>query len=145
MSNEVEVNEEALMAQAAALDVPAGEGGASDAAEPEPEVIVDEAARAEAFARQSAPVIGQLLRGVAAIAVPNWTITNQQHQQLAESTAYALALWFPHEIPPKWAALLGVGMSVFAIAQANRDPETGELRPRVKPREAATDGAADAA
>lgn len=148
MSNEVEVDEEALRAQAAALDIGAEpQPGAEPVADVAPETGGDEVARAEAFARQSAPVIGKLLRGVAAVAVPNWEITSEQHEGLASSVSFALALWFPHEIPPKWAALVGVGMSVYAIAEANRDPSTGALKPRVKPRTATTesDGAGNQA
>lgn len=148
MTNEVDVDEAALRAAAAAVDVGTEPAAGDDPGNAqESEAIVDETARAEAFARQSAPVVGKLLRVAAAIAVPNWTITEAQHQALAESTAYALALWFPTEIPPKWAALLGVGMAAYSIVESNRDPETGELRPRVKPpREASvSDGAATAA
>lgn len=140
--NEVDVDEAALRAQAAALDIPGEQpdGSADPSAGPEPEVIIDEARRAEEFARRAAPVVGKVLRGVTRMAVPNWQVTNQQHDELAQSVSYALALWFPHEIPPKWAALLMVGMSVYSIAEANRDPETGELRPRVKPRTRTSDG-----
>jgi hypothetical protein len=105
------------------------------------EVVVDEAARAEEFARRAAPVVGKLTRALVGMVAPTWTVTSHQHDELAQSVSYAMALWFPAEIPPKYAALMMVGMSVYGIVDANRD-EKGELRPRVKPR---TDGTTTAA
>ncbi len=140
MSNEVDIDERALAAEAAAVGLgdeqqPAAQGVEGE--QPAPGEVVDVAA-AEQFAKRAQPMVAKFLAGIAAVAVPNWTITEQQNQELAQSVSFALALWFPHEIPPKYAALLMVGVSCYGIAQANRDPQTGKLRPRV---DARTNGA----
>lgn len=134
MGNEVDIDEAALAAEAAAVDVgdaaaaPGPEGAPAAAGE-----LVDVAA-AEQFAQRAQPMVAKLLAGITAVAVPNWTITEAQNDELSRSVSFALALWFPHEIPPKYAALLMVGVSCYGIVQANRDPQTGQLKPRVDPR-----------
>ncbi len=139
MTNEVDINEQALAAEAAAVGLGDEQPGAPgvEGEQPAPGEVVDVAA-AEQFAARAQPMVAKFLAGIAAVAVPNWTITEQQNQELAQSVSFALALWFPHEIPPKYAALLMVGVSCYGISQANRDPQTGKLRPRA---EARTNGA----
>lgn len=145
MENEVDIDEVALRAEAAAVDVggepaPAAPGGDAPAASASGEVV--DVAAAEQFAARAQPLVEKMLKGIAGMTVPNWDISDQQHKELSQSVSFALALWFPHEIPPKYAALLMVGMSCYGIVQANRDPQTGNLRPRVNPRTNGTTAAA---
>lgn len=75
------------------------------------------------------------VNGLADVLAPNWQISGEQRGSLAHVSAMALAAWFPdHRLPIKYAVLTMVGASLFDIANANRDPETGRLRPlRLKP------------
>jgi hypothetical protein len=69
-------------------------------------------------------------RAGAALA-PNWHITPQETNNVAEAIAGAAMMWFPDApIPPKYLALLVVLESVYAIVEARRDPSTGGLKPR---------------
>lgn len=62
--------------------------------------------------------------------VPAWRVTPVESGKLAGAMARALLLWFPDMIiPPKYLALLTVAGVAFEIAQARRDPQTGQYRP----------------
>ncbi len=76
---------------------------------------------------------------------PNWRVEPDKQAALAKSGALALALWFPHEIPPKYLALLAVGGCVWAIAQDNRNSTTGKFQPRYAPQSAPSSDAGNAA
>lgn len=136
MGNEVDVNEEALRAEAAAVDVGGDTAAPSGEAPADAAVAVNDTAQAEAFAERVKPVVGKVTRALIGALAPNWTVSDRQNDDLATSVSYALALWFPAELPPKYAALLMVGASVYGIVDANRDAK-GNVLPRVKPR---TDG-----
>lgn len=67
------------------------------------------------------------------LTVPAWEVTTDEKNKLADAIGNACALWFPGEIPPKWAALIVLAGAAGQIAMARRDPGTGGLKPRFRP------------
>jgi hypothetical protein len=133
--NVLSVDPVQLEAEAAAVDLPpeapiAGEPG-SDAApgagEPGAALTLDQAeALAASYEAAAVVLYGQAARIVA----PNWNVTGGEVRELAHATAVALAHWFPdQQLPPKYAALLALAGTAYAIAEARRDPATGRIRP----------------
>jgi len=142
--NEVEIDQAALAAEAASIPMPdaapPAEGAAPDAsagASEQPQRTPQE------FAAGAEPLVLGVLAGLHGIVAPNWTVAPEKMLALTKASALALAYWFPHEIPPKYVALMMVGGSLYAIAQDNRDQKTGAYKPlHAPPLKPADDAAA---
>lgn len=79
-------------------------------------------------------ICGELVDLGANALVPAWKVTQAESGKLAGAMARAFVLWFPDLIiPPKYLALLTVAGVCFEIAQARRDPATGQLLPAQLP------------
>lgn len=129
-SNRVEIDPAGLEAEAAAALA-----GASSS-----DVSGDTTSAAEASG-DSTPGPQQLLEGYRIIALalvdrggaviaPAWQIVPPRKAHLADAIAQAALLWFGDmPIPPKYLALLVVADAVMQIADDNRDPQTGALKP----------------
>jgi hypothetical protein len=78
-------------------------------------------------------IAAALLDTTCELTVPAWEITTDEKTKLADAIGNACALWFPGEIPPKWAALIVLAGAAGQIAMARRDPATGGFRPRFRP------------
>lgn len=103
-----------------------GEGGEPGAA-PGGEVS-DEEARAAAARHR--PMVQLMVNGLADGIFPNWNITLEERDNLSESFSLALGYWWPSgTVPPKWAALAGVLVCGYSIANARRNPD-GSWQPR---------------
>jgi hypothetical protein len=145
-TNEVDVDQQRLAAEASAIDLGApppsgdqvdagaGQAGAAPDGEPSPERIAELAAGAE-------PLVHGLVDLLHSNLAPNWRLVPEKHAALAKSGALALALWFPHELPPKYVALVAVAGCVWAVAQDNKNPVTGEYQPRHAPQPNPENGA----
>lgn len=139
--NRVEIDPAALAAEADMVSVPdapaaPGAADASTAGEPSPgdpsapaaEMSFAQAAAAAApLAAKLKPVIDR----TAARILPAWNLTEAERSGLADDIALCMVLWAPSmdALPPKWLALVSLGMSVYAITDARRDTE-GNLLPR---------------
>jgi hypothetical protein len=81
-----------------------------------------------------AMLAGATLGTLTELTCPAWEITDDEKTKFADALGKACALWFPGEIPEKWVALIivaGVGSQIVA---ARRDPRTGGLKPRFRPK-----------
>ena len=148
-NNEVEINREALAAEAAALDLGEPPAAAETPAADQPAPTDAPAAAAElspaevqAKAEAIEPVIAGVLGALHGVVAPAWEVQPAKMTALAKTSAVALVYWFPHELPPKYVALLMVAASIYGIAQDNRDEKTGAYKPlRETPKPAAADDA----
>lgn len=148
--NEVSIDQAALEREAAAVDLgepPPVEGaapGVDQGAPGEAGQAEPDAARIAELAAGAEPFLHGVVAMLHASTAPAWHLDPAKHAALAKSGAYALALWFPHELPPKYVALVGVAGVAWSIAQDNRDPRTGAYKPRhvTKPSSDAGDPAA---
>lgn len=106
-----------------------GEGAPGEGAGPSIDgEVTDEQAR-EAAARHR-PMMQLVVNGVADGLFPNWNITLEERDGLSESFSLALGYWWPTgTVPPKWAALAGVLVCGYSIANARRNPD-GTWQPR---------------
>lgn len=153
MQNTVEIDQAALEREASSIplgDPPPAEPGApgadgaqpgaadAGAGEPTAERIAELAAGVEPFVHGLVDVLHANL-------APNWRIAPEKQTALAKSGALALALWFPHELPPKYLALMAVAGCAWSIAQDNRNPQTGAYQPRYAPQTSSNAGNAAAA
>lgn len=143
--NVLEIDPATLAAEAAAVDLPPetptpgtpGEQPGPGAELEAGELTLDQA-EALAASYEAAAVV--LYSQAARIIAPNWNITPAETRELGHATAVALALWFPdQQLPPKYAALLALAGTAYALAESRRDPETGRLPP-MKVARAATAG-----
>jgi hypothetical protein len=151
LKNEVPVDQAALEREAAGIDLgapppdpaqPGADAGATAGAAGEggPELSPEEAAQRAAGAE---PLLHGLIELLHTNLAPNWKLDPAKQAALARSASVALVLWFPHEIPPKYVALIGVAAATWAVVQDNKNPLTGELQPRFAP-QTAPPGAPDA-
>lgn len=136
MKNEVDIDEAALAAEAAAIEVPAasaaptaqGAPASAEAALPSTAAAEPTADQIEARAKEGAPALRYILDPVVDTVAPNWQVTDVEKGKLAHAAAVALVAWFPQDLPPKYAALLGLAFTVATIADAHRD-EHGQVKP----------------
>ncbi len=66
----------------------------------------------------------------AAVFVPAWELTQAEVRDLSDAIVRALVLWFPDGmIPAKYMAVLAILGVGLRIAEARRDPVTGQFKP----------------
>lgn len=129
----------ALDAEADAVPIPQEDnlsasqpGEVADTAAPGAPPAVGEITEEQAaeIAARNRPMVGMLVNGLADTLLPAWNITELERKQLVDSMSLALAYWWPYDtIPPKWMALLSVGLCGYSIANARRN-EDGSWKPR---------------
>jgi hypothetical protein len=122
--NTVQIDPAELIAEAGAVPLE----HATAAAQPsEGEFIAAEQAPDMEKARQ----VGVLIAGALCdLAVPAWGVTPEEKTAFGNAIGEAVALWFPGEIPPKYMALVMVGVTGYMIVMKRQDPDTGRLKPR---------------
>lgn len=131
--NTVEVNPDQLSAEVdSIMHGQAGSGpqaGPMSEQEMHAQQVMSEMQQAEQIATSYMPGCVVAVNAVARIMLPNWDLTGNEKQQIAESCSMALALWFPNlHIPPRYMALMSVGGVIWQIAASRRDA-AGNLRP----------------
>jgi hypothetical protein len=78
-------------------------------------------------------MLGKAALGVICEAtVPNWEVNDIEQSKIADALGAACALWFPDEVPPKYAALIVLAGAIGQVAISRRDPATGAFIPRHK-------------
>jgi hypothetical protein len=123
--NTVEVNQEALFAEADAAVVGLDplpenpEGIPGESAGPTPEAIA-------VYQQGAVMLVGAIADNFA----PNWKVTSEEKANVGNALGQALALWFPDQvIPPKYMALVSLAMAMGGLVVSRRDPSTGQLIP----------------
>jgi hypothetical protein len=131
---ELDLVQEADQVQLPTDDAPGaapGEGAPGEAqaagVAPGGELTIDQARE---IAQRHRPMVELMINGVADGVLPNWNITLEERNGLSESFSLALAYWWPYDtVPPKWAALVGVVVTGYSIANARRNAD-GSWKPR---------------
>lgn len=80
-----------------------------------------------------AMIAGGVLDMTCEMVVPAWEVTDDEKGKLAGALGKACALWFPGEIPERWAALIVLAGVAGQVVIARRDPATGGFKPRFRP------------
>lgn len=88
----------------------------------------------EQKAAQYAPSFRMLVAQGASTFAPNWDLLPAETNGVGDALALVAAHWMPDmELPPKYMCLLAAAVSLWSVAAARRDPETGAFKPLRKP------------
>lgn len=136
MSNEVEINPEALGAELSSIEIPL-EPGEQVPQDGVPIAPADQAPAGELTLQQLEAAIPQwklgadfMVNALSDAIAPNWGITAPEREQLSRSICLALEAWFPGQyIPVKFQVLLGVGGAIWGIVTVRRQANGGKLPP----------------
>jgi hypothetical protein len=139
--NEVDIDQAALAAEADAVQIPEAPSSAEAAQAAQVESEAAAVQSVAEFAAGAEPFVGGMLSALHGVVAPNWVIVPARQEALTKAAALALAYWFPHEIPPKYLALIMVAGALHGIAQDNKDPKTGAYKPLHVPPKKETDDA----
>lgn len=149
MSNEVDIDPQALGAELATIEIPAEPGApevpqdgvplAPGEAEPAGELTLEQIQAKAAHWKGGADFLVNFLCDTIA---PAWGVSQQRREKLAQDGSLALAAWFPDDaIPLKWLLLLNVGTGFWQIVTEQRERNGGKLPPlRLPPPGAAKTG-----
>jgi hypothetical protein len=81
-------------------------------------------------ASEVSPAVQGAVYELARFFAPNWQVTREESAPVGDSLALVLAYWMPDSnIEPKYMALMSFGFSMWSVASARRNPETGEWLP----------------
>lgn len=77
------------------------------------------------------------VKAMANIFAPNWELSEAECNGLGDALAMVGAHWMPDtQLPPKYVALVALGMSLVGVAGARFDQDAGKLKPLRKARAA---------
>ena len=148
MSNQVDINTQALELERASIEIPL-EPGDQVPQDGVPLAPAETPPAGEPTLEQLRAAIPQwkigadfMVNALSDAIAPNWAITAAERERLSESICLALEAWFPGQyIPVKFQVLLGVGMGVWGIITVRREANGGKLPPlRLAPPKGAKTG-----
>jgi hypothetical protein len=114
----VEVNREQILAEAAAI------AASSPSSSDVPAIAPASSAPAltvEAKAADVAPAVRMLVSRCCGTFAPNWEITKEEGDGVADAAALVMAYWMPDGIlEPKYLAIISLATSLYGVAGARR-------------------------
>jgi hypothetical protein len=127
----VDVDRPAILEEAAAI---AASSSSSSIDTPAGELEAPIAQTIDAKAAEVAPAIRLLVAQCAGTFAPNWEITKQEGDGVADAAALVMAHWMPDGVlEPKYLAIIALAASLYGVAGARR-LEDGSWLPLRKPR-----------
>lgn len=136
MSNDVDINPQALGAELASIEIPQ-EPGDQVPQDGVPLAPAETVPAGEPTLEQLRAAIPQwkmgadfMVNALSDAIAPNWGITAAEREKLSESICLALEAWFPGQyIPVRFQVLLGVGVATWGIITVRRQAHGGKLPP----------------